>query len=298
MRQKSTYCSALFLLALFTVNVFAEAMQQCVPHSRCIYHFTADPIDVVIPCTLKDLPTLEHCISGIRKNGENIRRVIVVSDQRLSSSAEWFNETQYPFSKWNIARQICDSEAAAETYIRAPNSRIGWIYQQFLKLYAPLVIPDISSNVLVLDADTIFLNRVTFLGRENVGLYNPGFEYHPPYFEHAQRVIPGFKKVFPRFSGICHHMLFQKSVLMDLLNTIEKIHGDSAWKSLCTCIDKREIFDSCMSEYELYFNFVFSRTKQVRIRHLKWIEISSLERLSKLGEEGYHYASCHAYMRK
>ena len=88
--------------------------------------------------------------------------------------------------------------------------QVGWYYQQLLKLYAAFVIPDISSNVLIVDADTIFLNPVHFLNAQHAGLYNPGTEYNPPYFEHAAKLIPNFKKLFPQHSGISHHMLFQK----------------------------------------------------------------------------------------
>ena len=42
-----------------------------------------------------------------------------------------------------------DAEKARE-FLASPVTRIGWIYQQLLKLYAPFVIPGISSNVLVL----------------------------------------------------------------------------------------------------------------------------------------------------
>ncbi|MDB6082063.1 MAG: hypothetical protein JWO53_1335, partial [Chlamydiia bacterium] len=130
--------------------------------SKVKYQLPKDPIDVVIPCTSKDLGTLEVCIRGIKKYGKNIHRVIVVSDKRYTDSAEWFDEKLYPFSKFDIALNILGEEAKAREFQDAPNSRLGWIYQQFLKLYAPFVIPKISSNVLILDADTVFVNPIAF----------------------------------------------------------------------------------------------------------------------------------------
>ena len=49
------------------------------------YKFDKDPIDVVIACIDKDLRTLDMCIEGIKKNASNIRRVIVISPEKLTS---------------------------------------------------------------------------------------------------------------------------------------------------------------------------------------------------------------------
>jgi hypothetical protein len=65
----------------------------------------------------------------------------------------------------------------------------------------------------MLDADTVFLNPVSFLNITNAGMYNPGDEYHLPYFKHATKLIPGFYKYHPQYSGISHHMIFQRPVI-------------------------------------------------------------------------------------
>ena len=168
-------------------------------------------IDVVIPCIEKDHLILNKCIDGIRTHCQQVRRVIVVSPTRLTNKAEWVSEAAYPFDKFDVASEFFKGDlTATKAYMEAPNSRIGWYYQQLLKLYVHLVIPNLTPNVLVLDADTIFLNPVDFISNDNLALYNVGKEYHRPYFEHASRLIPGFKRTFPKLSGICHHMLLQR----------------------------------------------------------------------------------------
>ena len=259
------------------------------------YIFYNDPIDVVIPCTNKDLPSLNLCINGIRKNGKNIRRIIVVSANKLTDIAEWFNESLYPFSKYDVAYEIFGNKKQATLYQNTPGNRLGWIYQQLLKLYAPFVIPNISSNVLILDADTIFLNPVEFLGRNHAGLLNIGTEYHLPYFEHGARLLPGFRRLFREYSGVSHHMLFQKSVLKDLFKCIELANHDKPWRCFCHCIDRTFLFSSSASEYELYFNFSLSRTNQLQIRSLKWENISDITLLEQYRDAGYTYVSCHKY---
>ncbi|MCE5316810.1 MAG: DUF6492 family protein [Parachlamydia sp.] len=238
---------------------------------------------------------LNLCISGIRQNLENIRRVIVVSSAPFTSQAEWFDEKKYPFNKYDLAYEIFNNEDIAKFYTVNP-SRLGWIYQQFLKLYASFVIPDISSNVLIIDADTIFLKPVQFLGSQGEGLYNPGSEYHLPYFEHASKLIPGLNRVFPEYSGISNHMLFQKEVIDDLFCIIQNHHNCEAWQAICRCIDHQHFNGSSLSEYEIYFNFVFTRTDQMRIRTLKWANIS-LNDLPIYQKDDYDFVSCHYYIR-
>jgi len=262
--------------------------------SKTAYPFCADLIDVVIPCHPKDRRGLEICIQGIRKNGANVRRIIVISSESLSAEAEWFDEANFPFDKEKILIEIFDGdcEKARSTPHR---SRAGWMYQQLLKLYACYVIPNLSPNYLVLDADTIFLRPVHFLSHSGEPLFNVGGEHYSPYFDHAKRLLPGFQKVFPNRSGITHHMIFQKPVLDDLFSQIWNIHGVEPWKAIVQCIDVGEIGGSSFSEYEIYFNFVFLRTDQAHVRKLKWKNIKSLHEIKECKKKGYDYVSCHVY---
>lgn len=267
---------------------------------RITYGFTEQPIDVVIPSTDKDLITLELCIEGIKANGTNIRRVIVVSDRPLTHNAEWFDEKNYPFNKSDVALHLFKGNAKqAQQYLGVGGNRVGWYYQQLLKFYAPYIIEGLSPNVLILDSDTVFLRPVEFLNKSFGGLLNPGEEYHHPYFKHADLLTGGLvKRLSSKLSGISHHMLFQKSVLDDLFNHVELLHGQEFWKAFCMCVDKQEIPFSGASEYEIYFNFVLARTKEVKVRTLKWENITSLAQIPLYAAQGYHYVSCHSYHRE
>ena len=259
--------------------------------------FTNHPIDVVIPSVEKDLPTLNLCIEGIRKNGRNIRRVIVVSQKPLSSQAEWFDESRYPFSLQEVAQILAKGDVRDLETLLAPGGRGGWYYQQLLKFYAPFVIPDISPNVLILDSDTIFLNPVQWLNENSGGMYNVGIEYHLPYFQHAACLIPGFRKIFPQHSGIVHHMLFQKGVIEQLFDEVEQVHGVPFWKAFCHLVGQEHLAGSGASEYEIYFNYVFAHTSQVSLRGLLWRNIDSMDEVEKFRKQGYHYVSYHSYAR-
>lgn len=264
------------------------------------YLFKDDPIDVVIPCIEKDVETLDLCIAGVRANVKNVRRVIVVSPERYTDQAEWYDEKEYPFSKFDLGYYILHKNRENSERFLAKCLKVGWIYQQFLKLYAPLVIPNISTNVLIVDADLIFYRPVEFLGKSNAGLYNPATEYNEIYFKHMARLIPGLTRYSPIFSGIAHHMLFQRCVIEDLFSTIEAYHKVPTWQALCQCIDPDEIQDNCMSEYEIYFNFVFSRTTQVKIRPLIWANKGDFSEPTRKADykKGYDYVAYHSYNRE
>lgn len=256
--------------------------------SQVTYEFSPEPIDVVIPCAPKDTITLEACIEGIRKNSSNIRRVIVISREPLTNQAEWFNELEYPFSVDDLAHEIGD--------LTRLKTRMGWIFQQFLKLYAPFVIPGISSNVLILDADVIFLNPVKFMNEKGEPFFNVGNEYYEPYFKHAARLLPNLHRVHPGYSGVCHYMLFQRPILKDLFAQISSRHECEPWQALCRCIDVEEPL-SPLSEYEIYFNFALLRTNQSKIRPLKWVNTGGWGKMETYRKQKYIYMACQEWIR-
>lgn len=266
--------------------------------SKTTFHLSNEPIDVVIPCAPKDVVTLEMCIDGIRENGINIRRVIVVSKERLTNSAEWFDESKYPFNFRLIALEIFDGDAKkADKYLKTPGMRIGWVFQQLLKLYAINVIPDISSNVLILDSDVIFLNPTKFMNEAVEPFFNTSKEKWTPYFIFGERLINGWKRVYPKISGVCHYMLFQKEILDDMFAKISLQHNVEPWKAICRCIDKKELRIACMSEYELYFNYALLRTEQAHLRPIKWVNLGPWDNIEKYRKEGFRYMACQEWMR-
>jgi hypothetical protein len=280
------FCAALFWIATLGADL-----------EKITYRFSLEPIDVVIPCASKDRDMLARCIQGVRRYGQNIRRIIVVSKERLSLDAEWFSEDLYPFTKEDLSYEIFHgNKKKSKRFLSRKHPRIGWIFQQFLKLYAPFVIPGISSNVLIVDADLIFIQPTSFMNEKGEPLFNMGEEYYPPYFAHMERVLPELRRVQQQYSGITHHMLFQKPILEDLFSLISEKHQMAPWRALCRVIDPKEAKHSALSEYEIYFNFVQLRTDQMQLRPLRFINVSPLKKLEKYKSLGYHYVTSHNYL--
>ena len=267
---------------------------------KTTYTFSKDPIDVVIPCHKKDARSIESAVRGVKKNVQGVRRVIVVSSEQLTSEAEWIDEKIFPFTKENLAQEIFGSSQEAARQVTKESSRMGWIYQQFLKLYAPLCIPDISKNVLIVDADVVFLKPITFVQEDGAGLYAVGSEFNIPYFDHASRILLNLKRIDEELSGVVHHMLFQQEVLLDLFSLIEKQHGTAPWKAIARMIpldNKNDMAFSAMSEYEIYFNFAFARTDQVKIRKCNWANtvVTEAEPLEAYRKKGFDYVAIHVW---
>ena len=284
-----------FLFFSLALSLHVQAGQQKKIH----YPLVSDPIDVVIVSHPKDKTTLDDCIDGIRENCNKVRRVIVVSSEELTDKAEWFNEDQFPFNKNTIALTIArGSKERAAKFFHGKHRTPGWYLQQLLKLYSPLVIPDISSNVLVIDADTIFMRTVEFLNDSFGGLfcYNTQDEAKEPYFQHAKRLVPGYKRVHHDVYSVCHHMLLQRPILEDLFRTVEEYHEVPFWKAFCLCVDLSQ--NKGASEFEIYYNYALTHTDQVELRKLKWTNSSKLSQKDSFKKQGYHFVSFHTYLRE
>lgn len=256
-----------------------------------------DPVDVVIACHEKDIVILPLCIKNVRLYVKNVRRVIVVSEKQFTQEAEWFDESCMPFSKKSIAEEFSSIDPNFKQD-QAKIKRVGWYFKQIMNFYAAFVIPEISSNLLILDADTVFLKPVDFVDENGIMLHAPGTEYYPAYFAHMQRFLPGLKKVFEQHSGISHHMLFQRSILEDLFNLVESHHKIEFWRAYCRCVDVKEIGFSGAADYEIYFNFVLMRTNQIKLRPLEWANITKRSEIIPHQDKGYAFVSWHSYSRQ
>ncbi len=252
-------------------------------------------IDVVIPAHEKDLDTLNYCIAGIRKNIAGVRRIIVVSKAKYTDKAEWFDEALFPFSYQEVASLV--------------KVGIGWHLQQLLKLYSPLVIPNISENVLIVDSDTVFLRKVKFFSPEGLPLYNLSKDqdldqstFHQDSYANIAKVLPEVAQNLPahykNISGICHHMLFQKLMIEELMRRVEANDGsgDPFYKIF---LKNSKESSYSVAEYNLYFYFLVAlHPGKYQIRILRYKNTADFNLWKYRWRMKYHYCSFHSYMRE
>ena len=247
-------------------------------------------IDIVIPTCLKDINTLNIVIKNAKINISNIGNIYIICNYNLRnyiSEGIFIDEDSFPFNKKNIAEYIFGD-------INIYNNRdCSWLYQQLLKLYSPIIINNISSNVLIIDSETIFYNNYNPI-QNNIAYYAVSNEICLDYRKHIKFLLKDINILYDNISGICHQMLFQKHVIQNLFDRVEKYNIDlnninlPFWKLMLIKLKENNI--NKYSEYDLYFNFIntFHRNTIKITNDISWDISSTIPKSSK-----YTYLTVH-----
>jgi len=248
-------------------------------------------IDVVIPTCLKDINTLQLVITGVKRNVENVRNIYIVCNHTYKDKIKegiFINEEAYPFSINDISSINLSS--------KLDGRQAGWWFQQLLKIYSFKIIKHISSNILIVDSETIFYNKYTPI-TDNKANYAVSNEINDEYRDHMKYLLGDINIFNSKISGICHQMLFQTHILQNLIDRVEKYHIDMReiympfWKIMLLLSERYKIY---YSEYDIYFNFMLTFHKNtVNITNsISW-DISSIIPRST----NYTYITCHSHLR-
>ncbi|AWB44546.1 hypothetical protein DCC85_10115 [Paenibacillus sp. CAA11] len=209
----------------------------------------ADEIDVLIPAIEKDLATLPLVIDAVRRYVKHpINKIYVVSPlsariQKLCKlkNCTFVNEKKaLPITKKNIH------------YSSSKWERSGWLYQQLLKMNGDQICK--KPNFLVIDADTVFIRPHTFISKGKTIFYCRSWS-QPEYYRTYKKLI-GSKAPAPR-SFVTHYMLFNRNMLAELKQFIEKKHRKVWYQAVIDSIDKTRSFG--FSEYETYANYLYTK---------------------------------------
>ena len=238
--------------------------------------------DIVIAVGPSDQGIIRKQLEYTLKNIVGYRSVYTIcSDSMLQfDGCVSVPESSFPFSLETVRSFHGDSP------------RNGWYLQQLLKLYAGIVIPGILTRYLVIDGDTIFMRPTSFV-EDDLCLYNHGWEYHTPYFDHMRRLDPCFARVDAHKSGICHHMMFEVEYVGEMIARVENAHNDAFYNVFLRHVSEHDRNLSGASEYEMYFNYMLQyHPDKIRIRPLRWDNCGTFDPDSDLD-----YVSVHHYMR-
>jgi hypothetical protein len=275
----------------------------------------ADAIDVVIPAGEKDYHKLVHCIKGILENSLTpIRSVYIVAPGSINIKAlqgykqlVLVDESVFPFSKASIAALLEERGSG--------NNHAAWYFQQLIKMYVFEALPKISPNVLILDADYTFRKKVSFVENGKALMaYGYPFEWllntaaYPAEVSHvhamfARQWIRGWEPQ-NSYSGMQHHMLFQKHIMEHLFHAVEQRHRKPVWRSLIDNIMLQKW--NAASEYVMYFHFAMRHHPDaICARHLHACDIvyDALEEdqgimqeyLALIQDSPFVSVGCHAF---
>lgn len=248
--------------------------------------------DIVISSCKKDEFVLQKAIESIKQYIKGYRRIIVVSNEKLTDAedVEWFDEKNYPFSIKDMYDYMYNM--VPEDMRRRKVSYIN----QLLKLYAHKVIPDLLDNILIYDSDIVFTKETTFF-EDDKPLYGNrilGLDAIQGYLNHHLKLDPSFDfankldinvklKHSGKFcSGVCHHIIYNKTIINELINFIEKERGETFWKYYLNQVDTRDgdyMKHSEPANCELYYNYVnLFHKDEIKIRPITWMEEAAASR--------------------
>lgn len=222
--------------------------------------------DLVIPVGPNEIDIIEDVIQLAKTNILGYNKIYLISfDKTLNiKDCITIDENSFPFSREEIIEIVGES------------SRIGWLYQQLLKLYSVNVIPNCLENILILDSDIFIFKPLNFF-YEDKPIFTMGYENTIPYHEHSTKLHPSLVRFYNQYSGISHHMLFNRIYIQELFGLVENYHEDSFFNVFLKSIDASNREDLKCSEYEIYFSFMCTHhPEKYIIRELKWCNIGHI----------------------
>jgi hypothetical protein len=243
-------------------------------------------VDAVVTFHSKDRELLPWCIRGIRNHLE-VARILVVASRGSRQDVE---RTDAIF---------VDEDSVVESLTASfhPSQRWGWYFQQILKLgMADRVDTD---YYLVVDADTVFLRRVTFFNDDGKPLYATSTEYCQAYFDVFEHLL-GFI-ANREYSFITNHMVFHRDIVKEMRSSfrgavpwymciVKYVEPQAPWYS-----------EAQFSEYETYGHYIKAfHPDELNVRPLRWRTVDCLptEGLRKKFAKLYDFCTFHESGRK
>jgi hypothetical protein len=208
-------------------------------------------IDILIPAIEKDLVTLPYVIDAVRKHVKHpIGHIYIVAPKRSKmvelcsrKGCTFVDENSVlPITKQNIHYQSNKWELS------------GWLFQQLLKLSGDRICK--AKYFLAIDADTLLIRPHIFTKGTRSVFYCRNWS-QPEYFRTYRRLLE--RNPTSRVSFVTHYMLFNRSKLAQLKQTIRSKHHTSWYSAIIRSMDKTRKY--AFSEFETYGNYVYSTNR-------------------------------------
>ena len=209
-----------------------------------------DKLSGVYLTTGKDLPVFHESIQSALKYLPDIQTFFVICphadklSEKLSSKVGervvFVDEKTFPLKFENVADVMLDTVAQVGKYPLKNGksqfeafmwSKLGWFFQQVVKIYAGEFLG--IDDFIVLDSDLVFFKDIK-LKNDSMGRYNYAYssQWHASY-RATMRLILGIEHTpGPYYSGICHHMVMVKKVIDDMKDRVISLHGIPLWQMM------------------------------------------------------------------
>lgn len=145
--------------------------------------------------------------------------------------------------------------------------RYGWALQQILKV--SYVLGSSKSGILIVDSDTVLIDKKVWLNSSEEQILMPTDEYNFSYYEFLNSVKLADLK--PKYTFVSHHMLMQPKYLREAYSYAGWHSLENLVSDLCDYRFVNSNSPFCI-EYEAYAQYMF-RFHPERIVLTKWANI-------------------------
>ncbi len=232
------------------------------------------PFEVVYVATSKDFDVMRISIKWLLRlyrpdEISNIKIIIPENDlASCESLAEEIMNSRKGYKLEIVNENDClDPKANEQIRTKFPH-RYGWVFQQFLKLQA--VLESRESSVLILDADTILLQKRNFVDQHGMQLLLPTDEYNQDYYKNLEK-LSGLD-VRSDYSFVSHHLLIQKEFFTEIMQELKCGSINDLVEKVLATSDLTS--DSPFSiDYELYSQYLLKNHPN-KVRLSRWGNLS------------------------
>lgn len=207
---------------------------------------TEKHIDILIVTTSKDFELLNEVVKSTTKINHIIDTIHIVGPNDIQIT-DYCSKNNLKFIDEN---SILGYSKDTINYFPNGIDRRGWFFQQLLKLSGDKLVT--NNDFFIIDSDTIITDNIDLIDKRGRYIFYQSEEWHHPY-SRAFEILFGYKRK-SCLSYVSHMMIFNKGLLGEMRNEIEKKHGVSWDEAHKKTIDNEE--QSCVSEYENYANWV------------------------------------------
>jgi hypothetical protein len=277
-------------------NRFATANSTSIINPLGIH--TLPAIDLLFVSKLEDLFLLKSWVNSayVASNNPISKIVLIVPRKQQQECLVLFKSSAFS----DLLVLLCEEDfvSASTTQLikfKRPD-RYGWILQQVL--VAKYILESASHGVLIVDSDTLILNRQTWLDQHGNQILMPSQELHLPYYEFLLKSSSKYPE--PTYSFVSHHMMVQPEILREIFS-IWNGSWEDALKSALEFSNPNEPspFDL---KYEIYAQYLLNNYNN-KVKFVKWANISIPRSKLKAGNlvqeqlrglsEDYNSASFH-----
>lgn len=209
-------------------------------------------IDIVIVVKLDHYYTVKLAIPLLRKFIDSSNRIVIISNKKNEKFFKKIDKDIIFLDEDSILPGFTLTKIK-ELNIYGFPKRAGWYFQQLLKLGIS-AFDEISEDYLVWDADTIPLKPILLYDQDGKYNFVKADEYHKPYFNNYKLLLG--EEPNREFSFISQFMIFNKTIVKELLNKIENQHHNKYSWDYAIMKNIRGKHGSLFSEYETYGHFI------------------------------------------